>query len=276
MNLSKMGAALGLGMVLTGCVAEMDAEVDVEETVDEASSALVNGNALNFNALNFNALNFNALNFNALTANSLEALLDPGADGALARQAMRYMVSCALTSSQTFTFVWTDALGILHAEIYAGQLGLAPTWATGPLNLTGQQLVSACLAARVNYYQVPVIISARSLHEPLKTMVNTQELADYPDVEGAFWGNLFAPEPYVSACYNPATVTNSRAHQRDCAVGHVTTTGVIEECGIIDIVGPCSLFCQGFNNAGQYYPSCQERPGVSATPNQQVITTALP
>ena len=59
------------------------------------------------------------------------------------------------------------------------------------------------------------------------------ELVDYPDVEGAFWGNLFAAQPYINACYNSATVDNSRAYQRDCAAGHLISGSQIVECGVI-------------------------------------------
>jgi hypothetical protein len=277
----RMLAVLGCVGLMTGCIAEMDAAEAEAEAVDEASSAIVSDNALNFNALNFNALNFNALNFNALNFNALspsnlDALQDPSATGATARQLMRYMASCALTSTQSFQFEWTDELGILHTESYPGHLGLAPTWATQPLSLDGQRLVSACLAARTNYYQVPVQISARSHVDQLRTKVKSSEVTAYPDVEGVFWGNLFAAQPYLNACYNSATVDNSRAWQRDCAVGHVNASGDVEECGLIHIVGPCNQVCQGLNNAGRYYASCYERPGVSLVTTSRVITTALP
>ena len=159
----RMLAVLGCVGLMTGCIAEMDAAEAEAEAVDEASSAIVSDNALNFNALNFNAL----------SPSNLDALQDPSATGATARQLMRYMASCALTSTQSFQFEWTDELGILHTESYPGHLGLAPTWATQPLSLDGQRLVSACLAARTNYYQVPVQISARSHVDQLRTKVKS-------------------------------------------------------------------------------------------------------
>jgi hypothetical protein len=251
------------------------------ERVEESESAVLGGNALNLNALNLNALNLNALNLNALNLNGLSqanlaAIQNPGTTGHLARMALRYMVSCAFSGSQSFSFNWTDSSGTIHNEVYPGLLGIAPAWATGTLNLEQQRMVSACLAARVNYYEVPVVISARSVREPLKTLSNDQELVDYPDVEGAFWGNLFASSPFINACYNNATVSNSRAWQRDCAVGHLGGGSEIQECGMIHIVGSCSSVCQSLNGAGQYYPSCIERPGVSTSTTKEVITTALP
>ncbi|HSO00675.1 MAG TPA: hypothetical protein VLS89_20425, partial [Candidatus Nanopelagicales bacterium] len=87
--------------------------------------------------------------------------------------------------------------------------------------------------------------------------------------------NLFAATPYLHACYNSATVANSRSWQRDCAVGHLTASGVVE-CGMIKILGPCCDLCQALNGAGQYYPSCIDRPAVDSTMTKDVITTALP
>ncbi|XXX81484.1 hypothetical protein WMF30_22260 [Sorangium sp. So ce134] len=247
----------------------------------ESQGALLSGNALaanalNLNALNLNALNLNALNLNGLSAQNLAAIQDPGPNGALAREFLRYAASCALSSAASFDFSWTDSGGAVHHERYPGLLGVAPTWARGPLDELGQRMVSGCVAARVNYYRVPVLLSARSLRDPLKTLCSSQELVDYPDVEGAFWGNLFAAQPYLNACYNSATVTNSRAYQRDCAAGHLTTGGQTEECGVIRIAGSCDRVCQRLNGAGQYYPSCVDRPGHGSATTKEVITTALP
>ncbi|MDI1448546.1 hypothetical protein [Polyangium sp. 6x1] len=247
----------------------------------EAEVALVQGNQLSSNALALNSLALNSLALNAIATktidpNALAAIQDPGPSGTLARAFLKYAVGCAFTTAQSFAFTWTDIDGLAHDELYKGELGVASGWATGPLNTQGKYMVSACLAARVNYYQVPVTISIRSLTEPLKTLTGSQELAQYPDVEGAFWGNLWAPTPFLHACYNDSTVSNSRSWKRDCAVGHLLAGGGVEECGMIDIVGPCCNVCQTLNSAGQYYPSCIERPGQSSTTTKFVITTGLP
>ncbi|WP_437338537.1 hypothetical protein [Sorangium sp. So ce394] len=281
MSLKRTFIVLGWAGVLSGCVAEVGDTDAWDEPVGESQGALLGGNALstnalNLNALNLNALNLNALNLNGLSARNLAAIQDPGPSGALAREFVRYATSCALSSSASFNFSWTDSSGTRHDERYPGLLGVARAWATGPLDEAGQRMVSSCVAARVNYYQVPVLLSARSLRDPLKTLSSSQELIDYPDIEGAFWGNLFAAQPYLNACYNSATVDNSRAYQRDCAAGHLTSGGSIAECGVIRIVGSCDRVCQNINGAGQYYPSCVDRPGQSTATTKDVITTALP
>ncbi|AUX25261.1 hypothetical protein SOCEGT47_058050 [Sorangium cellulosum] len=281
MSLKREFIVLGWAMALSGCTAEVTGIGAPDEPVGESQGALLgdnalSANALNLNALNLNALNLNALNLNGLSAQNLAAIQDPGPNGALARDFMRYATSCALSSTESFDFSWTDARGVVHDESYPGLLGVAPAWASGPLDDSGQRMVSSCVAARVNYYQVPVIVSARSLREPLKTLNSSRELVDYPDIEGAFWGNLFAARPYLNACYNSATVDNSRTYQRDCAAGHLLSGGDVVECGVIHIVGPCSQVCGKVNGAGQYYSSCVDRPGQSSATTKDVITTALP
>jgi hypothetical protein len=165
-------------------------------------------------------------------------------------------VGCALNTSQSFSFSWTDTSGTVHAETYWGDLGLAPYWATGPLDESGQRIVSACLASRTNYFGVTVHISVRGNVKALRDGTSAAELAAYPYVEGAFWGNLFSSTPAIYACYNPATVANSRADQRDCATGYLSSTGQTLPCGPIQLTGSCDTQCDGFDTAGQYYTGC--------------------
>ncbi len=191
-------------------------------------------NALSYNALSYNALSYNALSYNALSYNSLAAIQDSSSAGTLSRQLLQYTVGCALNASQSFSFSWVDAQGNPQSATYAGQLGLAPGWANGPLtHRNEQELVSACLAARTNYFGVTVAISVRGEVEALLDNTSAAELAAYPYVEGAFWGNLFAPTPYLNACHNPATVAHSRADQRDCATGYPDGRQ-LDSCGMIN------------------------------------------
>src|SRR5262245_50780162 len=121
--------SLGLLVLLVGSLTACGGagQGEDEELVGSAEGALVNENALNVNALNVNALNVNALNVNALNVNALSAdalaaLTDPGSNGALVRQLLEYTVGCALDTSQSFGFSWTDTLGFDHPETYWGQL----------------------------------------------------------------------------------------------------------------------------------------------------------
>ena len=268
----------------TGCDADTTGEeADGDDAVGEAEGFFVVENSLIPNSLIPNSLIPNSLIPNALSPTALgpgalAALQAPTADGAAARQLIKYTVSCAFTEAQSFAFTWTDSSGQVHAEVYWGDLGIAPGWADNPLDGDlDQRLVSACLAARVNWYGTSVVISARSTKKPFKKKVDSFELTTYPHIEGAFWGNLFAPQPYLHACHEPANVAISRAASRDCAAGHLDESGQPVPCGIIALAGPCSDWCVSSTLPGGTYRHCVDRPGVPTSPSTTaVITTALP
>ncbi len=246
----------------TGCAGTL---AEDEEDVGTAESALEIDNALTPNALTPNAL----------TPNALTPIKDPGTAGTLSRDFLKYTVGCALSTSQSFSFSWTDSDSVVHNETYVGLLGLATAWTTGPLDLAGQRIVSACLASRTNYYGTTVLFSARSPLEPLNSGLSNGELNSYKEVEGAFWGNIFSSIPYLNTCYDAANVANSRSKMRDCAVGHLVN-GVPVECGIINITGACSTVCSGLDGQDKY-PSCTDHaeiPGSTATTNH-VVSSVL-
>ncbi len=250
-------------------------------SVEEVSSALRNYNALNPNALNPNALNPNALDPSTLAPNRLEgsslaetaftAITDPGELGAMSRQLLQYIVSCALTPSQSLSFSWHDELGELHEEVYSGHLGLAPGWRDEPLSVSRKQWISACVASRANRAGVSVMISSRGPHVALR-YPDRSEVTSYPREEGAFWGNLFTSSPRFYACYNESNAESSRALGRDCAAGLLRADGNVRECPNIHIVGSCDLACGGLSAAGGYRPSCTNHGGESSS---AVITTFL-
>ncbi|WP_437589634.1 hypothetical protein [Sorangium sp. So ce1000] len=273
--------ALSLAL-LVGCIAVQEEE---EGSVGVAPSALEFVNALNPNALNPNALNPNALNPNALNPNALDpsalspaalsAIQNPGVAGDLSRQFLSYVVGCAFTSSQSFSFSWTDSSGTVHNEVYWGIIGLVPSWSTKPLGQNDQQWISACLASRTNWYGVSVTISSRGSH-PAIDKTDTPELSTYTQMEGAFWGNLFAPSPYLNACYDEANRSHARSLLRDCAAGHLDSGGAVQQCGMLSIRGTCTSYCQQLNTRGMYYPSCVNNLTGSPESTTRVITVFLP
>jgi hypothetical protein len=265
---------------LVGCADPTDSSDS--EPVDQAASALTEENAMIPNAMIPNAMIPNAMIPNAMIPNALtpgaidpgalSSLVDAGEAGALSRMFLRYVIGCAFDDTQSFGFEWTDAMGVTHREVYRGALGIAPQWASGPLDPAGQQLVSACVAARTNFYGVPVLISLRSGQQPL-SRPSSAELGGYPLVEGAFWGNLFAPSPRLRACYVGRDAANSRAWERDCAAGHLDGHGGTQSCGIIEILGDCADLCDPLDPAGQFFGTCRD-PELG--PTATVVTTALP
>jgi len=232
-------------------------------------------NGLSPNGLSPNGLSPNGLSPNGLSPNAAAQIANPGLLGDSSRRLLKYTVGCALNDTQSFAFQWTDALGVVHNEKYMGLLGLAPSWADGPLNKPGQRWVSACLAARTNRYETSVMLSLRGNLDPLKKLVASESVA-YPHIEGAFWGNLFSAQPYLHACYDAENVANSRARLRDCAAGQVdTVSGDLVSCANIEIVGECEDLCSGFKKAGSYYSSCED-PTAPGNNSVHVITSALP
>src|SRR5262247_3302287 len=126
---NRSSHCFALGLVATAMAAMIgcgeagdDAETITSAiTVDNALSAnALSANALSANALSANALSANALSANALSANALTstALRDP-----LAREFLKYVVSCALDDGDGFS-MRIDGMNY----DFPGQLGLAPQW----------------------------------------------------------------------------------------------------------------------------------------------------
>ena len=233
------------------------------ERVGAAESAAVHNNAIFANAIFANSLAPQSLPSAQMTD-----LVDAGEAGELSRMLMRYLVHCAFDGSQAFTFSWEDSDYVLHHETYVGGVGLATGWETRGLYETEQRWVSACIAARVNYYGATVSLSLRGDHAALATTPAEQEV--YPHQEGAFWGNIFLPEPYLNACYNTANVEHSRSKMRDCAAGH-WDGATVSDCGDLQRVGPCDVVCVDRTSP----PDVPDDGFASCNGVTEVITTFL-
>jgi hypothetical protein len=256
--------------------AESEAERLGEAAENAISNNAISNNAISNNAISNNAISNNALSAGTLGSSALSAIQDPGTDGDLFRLLVKYAVSCAFDSSQSFSFSWTDSASVVHNETYPGSLGLAPSWASEPLSLGGQKWVSACLAARTNYYGVTVTISLRGHIEALGA--GASEAATYTWEEGAFWGNLFTSTPALYACHLPADDAHSRAAQRDCAAGHIVPeTGAVVPCGIIQLLGSCEEYCSPPIDGDPSHAACWTDPSNKvATGTLRPITVLLP
>jgi len=283
MSSARIALTVSLALVAqTGCLSAPTGEEDVgaAQSAEESDNAL-SLNALSLNALSLNALSLNALSLNALAISAVGAspldgdalnptaaatIEDPSANGDLARQLLHYAVGCALNPSQSFTFSYTDATGTLQTVTDQGMLGLYPQWATQPLTDVGkQQDISACLAARTNYFGVVVHISVRGSQEVLQETTSPSELAAYPYVEGAFWGNLFTPTPSLYSCYDGANAAHSDADMRVCATGYTEPNGQVVPCGMITLTGSCWEQCDWFDQEGQLYRDCGDSRSHSIT-----------
>src|SRR5499426_2040059 len=201
---NRSSHCFALGLVATAMAAMIgcgeagdDAETITSAiTTDNALSAnALSANALSANALSANALSANALSANALSANALTAtaLRDP-----LAREFLKYVVSCALDDHQKI---------VMHidkrAYMFPGSLGLAPEWggAHGSCDGECQRWVSACVLARVDAAGVKRTISLRGEHPALQPEAN--ELRRYLWREATYFGNLFVPDRPRYFCLSP-------------------------------------------------------------------------
>jgi hypothetical protein len=258
---------------------------EIPEEVGVAEQAALNTNSLSPAALDPAALDTNTLDPDSMSLQAMSAIQDPGAAGDLARQLLFYEVSCALTASQSFAFSWTDATGSVHAEVYPGLLGLAPTWATQPLDTPGQEWVSNCLASRVNAEGVEVMLSSRGALPALAA--SPDELAQYQTREAVFFGNLFAVPFQVYACYDPLSMLPSQMQNRVCAQPSlldldlgILDIDTIYDCGPITVIGPCTQllglitlgYCSGQDPVERYFYGCSFD---SSAPSLPSLTTFL-
>src|SRR6185436_13745492 len=116
MPCSGSARSLALGLAMTAAVLAVGCGGETADDVDGVQSAVTEENALSANALSANALSANALSANALSANALTAtaLRDP-----LAREFLKYVVSCALDDHQRVAmridgryYQWNGSLGL--------------------------------------------------------------------------------------------------------------------------------------------------------------------
>src|SRR3982751_4505334 len=164
-------------------------------TANALTANALTANALTANALTANALTANALTANALTANALTAngLRDP-----LAREFLKYVVSCALDEDDSITVKVDGA-----KYTFDGSLGLAPDWGSkhGSCDLDCQRWVSACVLARVDAAGVKRMISIRGDNRALRP--DAKELRQYTEREATYYGNVFLKNQPRFLCLSP-------------------------------------------------------------------------
>jgi hypothetical protein len=223
-----------VGLSAIGCGAEEDMESVSSYVVSEnaLTANALTANALTANALTANALTANALTANALTANALtaNALKDP-----LARELLKYVVSCALDEDDTIT-VKID--GVKYK--FPGSLGLAEEWGErdGKCDMDCQRWVTACVLSRVDVEGIERMISIRGDNKALK--LTAHEKKDYPVREATYFGNLFVDGKPRYLCLSPG----QQSDQRVCGSS-------MSNCPMT-VVGDCDDACQGEGPHGDF------------------------
>jgi len=227
-------------------------------THNALTSNALSGNAITLNALTSNALSINQLTLNALTGsaigpnensltvletNSLEKLailmkeVPWNVTLSLVPELMQFFVGCALDSGQIWNMTYNNT-----GYSYDGSLGIAPSDLSTPLTLVQAQWISACLMARVNYFEHHVLISIRG------TIFSTtpEEEEQYDVYEGSFFGNIFTLPQQKYVCEGPNYGQPGQSPDqvwRVCTEKNSTSSSGVNGCDFT-VVGYCNDVCQ--------------------------------
>jgi hypothetical protein len=253
-----LSSLMVMSLPLTGC---LDMSEDQVEVISDAHQRAVTQNSLSSNGLTANGLTANGLTANGLTANGLTAnglvmtaLQDP-LTSAAAREFLSYVVSCALGPNTTVQVPIDGTLVEL-----SGGLGLASAWGDDNNSCPKecQELVSACVMARVNAQGHHIPLSMRGLDSSSPALGSSStERADYPKEEATYFGNLFVSPPALYAC-------NSTSHpkliSRPCGPEDSRDACVIRILGNCDqiLFGATSPICAAQDPSAGYRFGCKD------------------
>jgi hypothetical protein len=148
------------------------------------------------------------------------------ADG---RALAKYIAKCAL--SPGMTLVKTTDQG---SYAYSGAVAVAPGWYTGSCDTTCQEKISACMLALINRDGKHVAVQMVSAAPSLWMIGPTGDDVNYPNQEGAVFGNLFAASPKLFSCTGTES-TKAPQVKRFC----INDAG----CDIFTKVGTCAAAC---------------------------------
>jgi hypothetical protein len=239
---------LALGLATTAALFAVGCGGETVEDDDSVQSAVMIDNALTANALTANALTANALTANALTANALtanaltaNALTANGLRDPLAREFLKYVVSCALDDHDSIS-IRIDG----RRYTFQGDLGLASEWGEvrGFCDGECQRWVSACVLARVDAAGVKRMISIRGDNPMLRPDEN--EVRKYTEREATYYGNLFVRYRPRFLCLSPGLTSDERVCGDSLA-----------DCPMT-VVGSCDDACAG-EGAYHSFVDCSDR-----------------
>jgi hypothetical protein len=259
-------AALCLPLALVSLAGCGPASVSVTTTAAEpefgaAMEALASANGLSQNGLSQNGLSQNGLSQNGLSQNGLTSTQFKSwftGNELMSAITMYYVVKCAAPAGVAITYK-SPATKIPYT--WYGVLGLAPDWSSGKAATTAeQQLVSACLAAHVNMYGIPVPIAVEGrTAKGAQIPISAGELTTYSWREACFFGNLFNGEG-VFLNFDHSNWPTSSSSARGCAVDingksvactPIVTTG--NECRDDCVADPTGTFWESCTWSGKTY-----------------------
>jgi hypothetical protein len=237
-----MLAALAPALATSGCAQDASDGVELTSGALTSSNGLAwnglawnglayNGLAFNgmaFNGLAWNGLAWNGMTFNGMTYNGMtyNGMTYNGMADPVVQTFVSYLVGCALPADDSVSYVVDGT-----TYTFEGDIGLAPEWKTRACGQDCQRWISACLLSRLNKKGEHVRISMRGEHKALK--VERFELRDMTEREAAYFGNLFAGEDQIFACYPKG----SRSIPRVCGDS-------LKGCPM-KVLGSCEQVCAG-------------------------------
>jgi hypothetical protein len=242
-------------LAFTGCVAADGQDWTVDTVQDYGFSV----NGFSVNSLSRNGFSVNSLSKVALVKERLAdgtVLLNQAHAGDLAttaegRELLQYVARCALVEGD-FLRVESDG----HTWDFPGLLGVALEWEHGPLAQEGQEVMTACLLAHVNAFEIPVQISVRSWFVP---EADELESATHYYGEGAFYGNLYADTPEKFSCgirarryFDQSTHSFEKAASPDASKRICAGAGTAADCGF-EFSGYCDEVCNVIERDGKQW-----------------------
>lgn len=224
---------LAFACLVAGCVETPE--------LGETDEAVLSSNKIATNKLQAHELDANKLGLNSLVNAGFQAPeLLATQDG---RDVLSYIVSCALPANTTLVLQGTG--GVKYT--FAGGIGLAPMWRMNSPTVSERRWVSACVLARTNLYGIQVALSLRGANPALATPLT--EGLGYTLVEGAFYGDLFAPDgPHMYACDALVRDLNLGLSTQDLRACALSDDGATTRCGFT-YAGRCSVLDVGLEPA---------------------------
>ncbi|WNG58496.1 hypothetical protein F0U59_29930 [Archangium gephyra] len=208
-------------------------------------------NGLSLNGLSLNGLSLNGLSLQGLTTAEFDTWFQMNPE--LHEAVMKYVVRCAIPAgvSRTYTSATTG-----RTWQWTGVLGLAPGWSNGaPATLAEQRIISACLAAHVDKYELHISISVQGLSATgVAIPTSDWELGLYSEKEACFFGNVFNAEGiYAGNDGRPFNARESTA--RACALSGRGGTEKQPCAPLVRVEQDCGRFCT-LDAARRFYVSC--------------------
>ncbi len=203
------------------------------------------------NGLSLNGLSLNGLSLNGLSTAAFDTWFQQ--NPVLHDSVMTYVVRCAVPAgvSRTYTSSTTG-----QTWSWMGGLGLAPGWTSGtPATVAEQRIVSACLAAHVDKYELHISISVQGRSATGEAIPTPSwELEMYPEQEACFFGNLFNSEG-VYAGNDGRPLNDRESTARACALSSRPPPATPPCAPLIRVEQDCGRFCT-LDSSRRFYETC--------------------